>query len=285
MGASPSKIQKDHIFKFLKTRVNFGCHPNLGRAGVLTRLSQVRESNRRVYKVGVAYDNAPPEYTIITPENLQRRGLTLSHPAVQVNAPVFVVHDKKVRKKVDMLFLLRPEETLLLLRLNLHYLQQVSDDESERLLKSLTGLGHNELRNSRDLCESLIMLKGQSPKHFLKVLAEAPDRKVVLDAADRGEIMKVASQDRVVADDLAEEDIEFLRNVVRARFYTRIGPARKTGEELSELGRKIFGRNKEPFNRFERQALMTLAITVTTDSEQDSDPASSRSGRWLMRRK
>lgn len=277
------KIQKDKIFEFLKKRVNYGCHPSLGRSGILSRLSQVRENNRRVFKVGISYPDAPPTYALIPPETLQKRGLTLSHPAVQVGAPIFLVHDKKIRRKVEVLFLKRPEETLLLLRLNLFYLQQISDEESDRLHKDLTGISLSELRTMPELCESLITLKNRSPKHFLKLINEAEDKKVVLEAADRGEIMKVASQNRLLADDLSETDVAFLKNVVRARYIGRLGALKKDNEELSELGKKIFGKSSAPLNRFERQALMTLAISVTTDS--DLDPANSKSGRWLTKKK
>lgn len=278
-----SKIHKDKILDFLKTRSNYGCHPGLGRSGILSRLSQVRENNRRVFKVGISYEGAPPDYALISPETFNKRGLSLSHPAVQVGAPVFLVHEKKLRRKVEVLFLKRPEEMLLLLRLNLFYLQQVSDEESERLTKEFLGINLAQLRTVPELCDSLIKLKNRSARHFLKILEDSTNKKVVLEAADRGEIMQVASQNRLLADDLGDSDIAFLKNVVRARYMGRLGVLKKGNEEFSELGRKIFGQSKEPFNRFERQALMTLAIAVTTDS--DLDPASSKSGRWLMRKK
>ncbi|MHC4886478.1 MAG: hypothetical protein ACYTGH_15490 [Planctomycetota bacterium] len=279
-----ARIDKENLLNILAGRENYGCHPDLGMAGNLIRFGKTRAGGKQVFRAGIKLQDQEAVVCNIAPGDLNARGLSRTAKFITIGSPVFYFRPGTPYARNGCLFLDKPEEVLLMLRINLQFLRKRNDGESKRLCKELTGICSSDVPATKELCESLVALKGSSSKDFLAVLDSVEDRKVAVEAADRGEIISVLGDCGEVAERLDDSNTLMLRNVVRSHYFGKMADMLKDGAKLSPLGNKIFKGGKEvEFNVGERQALLLLSICVA--DKRGPMAAIRASGQFLLGKK
>lgn len=257
------KIAKHELLKVLAKRKNFGCHPELGKAGKIIRFSKARVQGALAFKAGIDIAGEEPRMVVIPKAEFRRRGLEGVPGATEAGRPAFVLEPGTQYTRLGALFVAHPDEILLLLRMNLQFLHQLNDRKSKQLRKDLTGLSDSSMPAPEHLCLSLVDLRKASRPDFLKVIEGTSDRAQALKAADRGEILYVLKSCGRLASELQPCDVLMLRSVVRAHYFPVLQKMLKGGASLSSLGRKIFARGgTSGFTPEERQALLLMSISV-----------------------
>lgn len=229
----------------LEQRPNLGFYPEFGVAGHLLRSSRAAGTNGLRYRFVVNADGHETETHILLPSSvLQGKQLSAEAPALRVDARIFLTREPE--SDADEIFFVEDmREIVALLRLNLRYLSRRNDKRSDELYRRLTGMSSKVARLSDDLCLELCGMRKESTGHMRDILHRLEGQRAVLEGLDRGELLDIyasfTGSPAEIAESLTPHEVEYLVNVVRARYCWRVHDHMHHNgrDSLTPLGRKI----------------------------------------------